>query len=157
MSAIRRVHDRLESMMTTMFLWFAVVVFLPLAGGMLAGGSQLPTGRLFTDAFVWSAALVIAWLASWRLARWLRVRTLGDVSPREPITRNDQLGAALLLLIGPLLLYWFLPRLLELHPDSAVELVHELRIRWVDLMLVAFGVGSLLHPLWSAINYITRR
>ncbi len=58
MSAIRELHDRLESTMTTVLLWLGVVVFLPLAGGMLAGGSQLPTGRLFTDAFLWSAALV---------------------------------------------------------------------------------------------------
>lgn len=157
MSAIRELHDRLESTMTTVLLWLGVVVFLPLAGGMLAGGSQFPTGRLFTDGFLWSAALVCAWLASWRLARWLRERTLGDAPPREPITQNDKLGAALLLLIGPLLLYWFLPRVLELHPDSLTELLHELRIRWVDLLLVGFGIGAVLHPVWNAINYTMRR
>jgi len=55
-----------------------------------------------------------------------------------------------------MLIGWFVPRLLELHPESLGELARELRIRWVDGLLAGIGGWLALRPLWALVNYVMR-
>ena len=154
---MRELRERLESSLFTLELGLGLLVFLPLAALLLAESTHLPTGRLFTDMGLWTLALLLlAWLLV-RLARHLRRRFVGEVAPTEPVTRQDLLGYAVSVLIGPMLLVWFVPRLLELHPESISELFHELRLRWVDGFLIVIGLWLCLRPLLAFFNYITRR
>jgi len=154
---MRELRKRLESSLFTLELGLGLLVFLPLAALLLAQSTHLPTNRLFADMGLWTLALLVgAWLLV-RLARHLRRRLVGDLAPSEPVTGQDLLGYAVSLLIGPMLLVWFVPRLLELHPESISELFHELRLRWVDGFLIVIGLWLCLRPLLAFFNYITRR
>lgn len=154
---MRELRERLHSGLFTLELGLGLLVFLPLAALLLAEGTHLPTSRLFVDMGLWTLALLLsAWLLV-RLARQLRRRFVGEALPSQPVSGQDLLGYAVSLLIGPMLLHWFAPRLLELHPDSVSELLHELRLRWVDGFLIVIGLWLCLRPLLAFFNYITRR
>lgn len=154
---MRELRKRLESSLFTLEMGLGLLVFLPLAALLLAESTHLPTNRLFSDMGLWTLALLLlAWLLV-RLARHLRQRFVGAVTPTEPVTGQDLLGHAVSLLIGPMLLHWFAPRLLELHPESVGELLHELRLRWVDGFLILVGAWLCLRPVLAFFNYITRR
>lgn len=153
---LRAVRERMESALTSVQLWLGLVVLLPLAAVMLAMATELPTGRLLFDLLVWGAALGGGGRLLLHAANVLRRRHVGDVPPSEPVTRQDVLAHAVSLLIGPMLLYVFVPRLLEVHPDSVQELWHEARARWVDALLAGIGAWLSLRPFVALFNYITR-
>lgn len=153
---LRAVRERLESAMTSFQLWLGLIVFLPLAAVMLATATGLPTGRLLFDLLVWGGALGGSGWLLLRVAQVLRRRHVGDLPPREPMTRQDVLAHAVSLLIGPMLLYWFVPRLLEVRPESVQELWHEARARWVDALLAGIGGWLSLRPLVAWVHYIMR-
>lgn len=154
---MRELRKRLESSLFTLEMGLGLLVFLPLAALLLAEGTRLPTNRLFADMGLWTLVLLfLAWLLV-RLARHLRRRFVGEAAPSQPVSGQDLLGHAVSLLIGPMLLHWFAPRLLELHPDSVSELLHELRLRWVDGFLIAIGLWLCLRPVLAFFNFTTRR
>lgn len=153
---LRPLRERLESAMLSVQLWLGLLVFLPVAALLLASGTELPTGKLFADLLIWGLGLLLCGWLLLRLAPVLRRRHIGDVPPRQPVTRQDVLAHAVCLLIGPMLLFWFAPRLLELHPASLDELLFELRRRWIDGLLVSIGAWLVLRPCVALFNYITR-
>lgn len=157
LSALRTLRKRLDSGLLSVQLGLGLLVFLPLAALILAESSRFPTGRLFSDMGLWLLAMgLLAWLIL-RLARYLRRLSIGEQPPLQPVTGQDLLGHALCLLLGPMLLHWFLPRLLELPTDSLAELSRELRLRWIDVPLVALGIGLCLRPVVAFFRYTTRR
>ncbi|MBL9005271.1 MAG: hypothetical protein JNJ46_13540 [Myxococcales bacterium] len=153
---LRPLRERLESAMLSVQLWLGLLVFLPVAALLLASGTELPTGKLFADLLIWGLGLLFCGWLLLRLAPVLRRRHIGDMPPRQPVTRQDVLVHAVCLLIGPMLLFWFVPRLLELHPESLGELLSELRRRWADGLLVGIGAWLSLRPCIALFNYITR-
>lgn len=157
LTKLRALRERLDSGLISLQLGLGLLLFLPVAALLLAEGSRLPSGRLFVDMAAWSAAIAtLAWLLL-RLATYLRKRWVGDQPPAERVTGQDLLAHAVCLLLGPMLLHWFLPRLTELHPESLAELWHELRLRWVDGLLVAVGAWLCLRPVIAFFHYTTRR
>lgn len=157
LSTLRTLRKRLDSGLLSVQLGLGLLVFLPVAALLLAEGSHLPTGRLFSDMALWILAMgLLAWLLL-RLARYLRRLSVGEQPPTQPVTGQDLLGHAVCLLLGPMLLHWFLPRLLELPTDSLAELSRELRLRWIDVLLVALGIWLCLRPVVAFFRYTTRR
>ena len=156
LAKLRTLRERLESALISIQLWLGVIVFLPLAAVLLATATERPTGSWLLDLLLWIVGLVLGGWLLLRLAQVLRRRHIGNLTPREPVTQQDVLAHAVSLLIGPMLIYWFVPRLLELHPESLSELVRELRMRWVDGLLAGIGVWLALRPLWALVNYVTR-
>lgn len=156
LAKLRTLRQHLESALISIQLWLGVIVFLPLAAVLLATATERPTGRLLPDLLLWIFGLVLGGWLLLRLARVLRRRHVGDLPPREPVTQQDVLAHAVSLLLGPMLIGWFVPRLLELHPESLGELARELRIRWVDGLLAGIGGWLALRPLWALANYVMR-
>lgn len=153
----RQLRGRLEDRLTTVQFSFGLIVFLFVAVLMLSVETRLPTGSLFLDMLLWLAALLLTGWSVLRLARYLRHRSFGDEPPSHPVTTQDLLGHFVSALAGPMLLIWFIPRIAELRPETLQELLHELRIRWVDLLLVGIGVLLCVLPVRALIRYVTRR
>jgi hypothetical protein len=156
LAGLRSLRERLESALLSAQLVLGLALFFPLAAALLATATERPTGKLSVDILIRALGQGLGGALLLRLARALRRRHVGDVPPREPVTRQDVLFHAVSLLIGPMLLFWFVPRLLELHPESLGELIFELRRRWVDGLLVGIGAWLSLRPLAALVNYITR-
>lgn len=150
-------RQRLEHVNASIRLWFGIVVFTFTATLMLASKTDFPTGGLFLDMLLWGIALWLSGYGICRLAKFLRAANFGDTPPQDPPDRQDLLGYAIASMAGPMLLIWFVPRLAELHPETFSELLFELRARWVDGLLVLFGVGLCGWPMYVFYRYVMRR
>lgn len=153
----QKLRGRVEDGLTTAQFSIGLFVFLFVAVLMLSVETHRPTGSLFLDMLLWLFALLLTGWGVLRLARYLRQRAFGDEPPSHPVTTQDLLGHCVSVLAGPMLLIWFIPRLAELRPESAQELLQELRMRWVDALLVGIGVLLCVWPLRAFIRYVTRR
>lgn len=154
---LRSLLERVHGFLYAFHLWLGLGVFLFVACAILATATDWPTGRLLTDMAVWAGATGALGAGLWWLARRMRAATFGDLPPAEPVTRQDLAGHAVCLLAGPLLLYWFLPRVVEVRPTSWAELVTEAQSRWVDALLVAVGAWLIGRVASALFDYITRR
>lgn len=157
LTQLRALRERLDSGLLTLQLVLGLVVFLPVAALVLAESTRLPTGRLFVDMAAWGGGIALTVGLLVRLARLLRRRLVGDQPPAEPMTGQDLMGHVFCVLVGPMLIHWFGPRLWELHPSSLAELWHELGMRWVAGVLALLGVWLCARPLLAFYRYITRR
>lgn len=153
----RKLTGQVEDGLTSVQLGFGLFIFVFVAALMLSVETNRPTGNVLVDILLWSAALVLAGFGVVRLARQLRAANFGAEPPTRPVSTQDLMGYFVSALAGPLLLIWFVPRLAELRPESLAELVHELRGRWVDALLVGIGALLCVLPVRALVRYVTRR
>lgn len=153
----RKLPGQVEDGLTTVQLGFGLFMFVFVASLMLSIETNRPTGNVLVDILLWSAVLTLAGWGVVRVARRLRAANFGAEPPTHPISGQDLMGYFVSVLAGPLLLIWFVPRLAELRPESVAELVQELRGRWVDALLVGFGLFLCVWPMRALIRYVTRR
>ena len=153
----RTLIQQIDEASTTVLFGIGVVVLMFVASLMLASATERPTGHLLFDMGLWAAALALLGRLILLFAVRLRAASFGAEPPRTSLTTQDLLAHAVSLLLGPLLLVWFAPRLLELHPETWQEFSYEMRARWVDAMLVALGLLLIAWPIRGFLCYVTLR
>jgi hypothetical protein len=125
------------------FVLFFALIF---AAGALSVSSNLPTGNLFVDFFLWALLLGGAIRGAIALAVHLRRRRFGDEPPADPPSLTDVMMYSGMFLFAPVLLAMFAKD--AFHPG-------EHRNFAVGISVVC--VFMILAPIAALRRYVIRR